>query len=72
MKVKFHKIGRFSTDVSIERLGSIGEIRVLFGVCRFRYTGDTWMKLTYEENTAVLNAIKEPVALMNVTWRLTR
>lgn len=72
MKVKFRKIGRFSTDVSIERLGSIGEIRVVLGHCQFRYLSDTWMKLTYEENTAVLKAIEKPVALMNVTWRLTR
>ena len=63
--------------VYVERLGRIGVIQrdfrfsVVEGAFKFRYVGDTWMQLKYDENTAVLEAVKEPIVLMNVTHRLT-
>lgn len=64
-------------DVVVERLGLIGVIEkdyrfsIREGAFKFKYVGNLWMKLTYDENGAVLEAVKQPVLLMNVTARLT-
>ena len=58
-------------NVYIDRLGFIGVIDWSYAwrEYRFMYTSD-WMKLTYNENSAVQEAVKKPVALLNITQRL--
>lgn len=64
-------------DVYVDRIGQVGVIEkdfrfsVIKGAFKFKYVGNDWMKLTYDENGAVLDAVKKPVLLMNVTARLT-
>lgn len=36
----------------------------------FKYCGDNWKKLTFAENTAVLDAVKPKLMLLNITKRL--
>jgi len=59
-------------QVSIKRLGRIGHFYRSADTYKFTYRGATWMQLSYNENTAILDAITKPLILLNITRRLTR
>ena len=71
MKVKVD-LDDCGANVFIDRLGFIGVIDWSYTQrkYKFMYTSE-WRKLTYDENIAVLEAVKKPVALLNITKRLT-
>lgn len=58
-----------SAQVWLERLGYIGFIRRQGGQYVFNYNA-YWEKLTFAENAAVQEAVKNPIAVLNVTARL--
>lgn len=71
-KVRFNAISSRNIGVEIDRLGLVGAINQWNKEpWKFRYTGDAWMQMTYDENTAVLAAAKKKELQLNVIRRLT-
>lgn len=70
IKIKDHET--FSR-IFLNKLGLLGiiDLNRQTNKYRFRFLDNTWMKLTNDECTAVLKAVKTPVALRNITHRLT-
>ena len=72
MSVEIIQQGARHCEVHTERLGLVGRIYDFSaGPFQFRYIGNAWMKLTYDENTAVQAAVLPKITLLNITKRLT-
>lgn len=70
--VKFVKLSNCQYVVEVPRHGVVGFVsRRNNEPWKFTYAGDTWTRLSYDENTGVLAAAKEKTLLLNITRRLT-
>lgn len=73
MNVKITQTGVRHFEVRTDRLGLVGHIfDTRDRPFRLVWAGDTWMKLSYDETTAVLAATTQQVTLLNITRRMTR
>ena len=70
MNFEICKLSRDAQLVHFDRLGLIGEFRRYNRRWKFFYTSDTWIRLKYNENIALLAFIENPLKLLNITERL--
>ena len=71
MKVNIHDFSRAEKTVLLINVPIGRLVRRRTAVeWKFEWAGPQWMSLTYEESSAVLDAVKEPLVVLNVAERL--
>lgn len=73
MKIEIVEISTKHFEIYLDRLGFVGHIFEFEAKpFIFKWVGDNWKRMTYEENAAVLAAVGPKVTMLNITRRLTR
>jgi len=72
MKFSIFKLNENLHHISDDQFGLIGRFRRIDNSWKFHYIGTKWMKMTYAQNTALLEFIREPLVLLNITARLLK
>ena len=73
MKVNIHEFNEYEKTVLLIN-EPVGVLRLAVFArpkkWRFEWAGEHWKTLTYDEAGAVLEGVKKPLALLNITQRL--